>query len=442
MRTTSFVIRSDNELPRHLAQRQPFILANTEMILRYALQDVVANDGRVIMAGAIEFQTQINAELLADVCDPKELYRPELGDTLRFRCVYDPEIQRGVKETKEGLKEYLREKEIEAMMADIAANRFECPQLMWNLRAGETVWVYVQGPKQLRIYQGVATRPDTNHRHHAIIRFHHRYLRWMAETESEKMADYNPQRAYGLIIYTDDFQGEAHRFCVYNFLGWRMASTTAHYIESKTQAPHIHSKLARELMERSDVLGTANVEILCNQLSKHTAKMVTFGTLVDAVRMSFPDLTEESYAEVLEYLVEFIGELSQVRPNEIALLGVAERQKVRETSVADQAIMWRAYIQLAAWLREQKEENWKACLQILARPYTHRNNGQSETFDLFSRDNPIWLQRGVLAPGKSEVSHVVNKRSSSQAAFQLLRFLAVCYQGEQGSQPPTWSNPS
>jgi hypothetical protein len=437
MRTTatSFVIRSNNELPRHLAQRHAFSLGSTEMILRYPLQEVVADDGRVTMAGAVEFQTQVNAQLLTDVCDPKELYRPELQETHRFRCVYDPEIQRGVKETQEGPKEFLREKQIEAMMGYIGANRFECPQLMWNLRAGETIWVYVQDQKQLRIYQGVATRPDTNHRHHAIIRFHQRYLRWMAETGSENMGDYNPQRAYGLVIYADDFQGEAHRFCVYNFLGWRMASTTAHYIESKTQSPHIHSRLARELMERSGVLGTANVEILSNQLSKYTSKMITFGTLVDSLHLAFPDLTEEFYPEVLEYLVEFIGELSRARPKEIALLDVGQRQKVRETSMADQAIMWRAYIRLAAWLREQKEESWRASLEVLARPYTHRYNGDSQTFDLFSRDNPVWLQRGVLVPGKRQVPHVVNNRSSSQAAFQLLRFLAACYQGEQGSRP-------
>src|SRR5437867_603193 len=99
---TSFVIRSENEVPRHLAERQPFFLGNTEMILRHPLEDVVADDGRVIMAGAIDFQTQINAGLLTDACDPSEIFKPDLRGTHRFRCVYDPEIQRGVKETKAG----------------------------------------------------------------------------------------------------------------------------------------------------------------------------------------------------------------------------------------------------------------------------------------------------------------------------------------------------
>ncbi len=431
---TSFVVRWDNELPRHLTERKPFLLENTDMIFRYPPSDVVAEDGRVIMAGAIDFQTQINARLLTDVCDPNELYRSELRATHRFRCVYDPQIQRGVKETKGARKEFLREKQIEAMMKDIEANCFECPQLMWNLRAGETIWVYVQELRQLRLYEGVATRPDTNHRHHAIIRLHQRYLRWIAETGSEKMGSYNPERAYGLVICTDDFQGEARRFCVYNFLGWRMASTTARYIESKTQSPNTHSRLARELMERSSVLGTANVEILSNQLSKHTAKMLTFGTLVDSLRMAFPDLTEESYSEALDYLVEFIGELSRVRPNEIALLSVAQRQKVRESSLAHHPATWQALMRLATWLREQKEENWKARLQVLAKAYTYALKGQPQTCDLFSFQNPIWLERGVLAPGKRGVPYVVNNQRSRQVAFELLRFVAGSYRGEQGEE--------
>jgi hypothetical protein len=428
---TSFVVRTDSEIPSHLLQRQPFCLSNTEMILRLPREDVVADDGRVIMAGGVEFQTQVDAAFLVDVCDPNELYKPELRGTQRFRCVYDPHIQRGLKETKAGPKEFLRERQIQAMIKDIEANRFECPHLMWNLRADDTIWIYVRELKQLRIFQGVATRPDTNHRHHAIIRLHQRYLRWMAETNSEKMGNYHPHRAYGLVIYTDDFRGEARRFCVYNFLGWRMPATTAHYIQSKGQSPHIHSRLARELMERSGVLGTANVEILSNQLSKYTAKMVTFGTLVDSLRSAFPGLNEEAYPKILDYLVEYIAELSRVRPNEIAVLSQSERQNVRETSVAVQAPIWRAYIRLAAWLRDQKEENWKTRLQALANPYTYAVDGQRQTCDLFSRDNPVWLQRGVLAPGKTGVPRAVHNRSSSVAAFELLRYLAVCYPERQ-----------
>jgi hypothetical protein len=373
------------------------------------------------MAGAIEFQTSITPGVLSDICDPEELYRPSMRDSL-FRVVYDPDIQRGIKESKGGPKEFLRPSEIESMMTHIMENQFECPQLTWNLRAGETVWVYVRSTRELRIYQGVATRPDTNHRHHAIILTHRKYRGWMEQTGSATMGTYNPDRIYGLVIYTDAFQGEAHRFFVYNFLGWRVPTSTAHFIESKTSEPHIHSRLARVLMERSTMLGSSNIEILSNHLSRNSAKMLTFGTLVEALKASFPNVVEDSYEDTVEFLLEYLDTLGALRPRELALLSVAQRQTVRNASVVDQAVLWHGYIRLAAWIRDNQVTDWKDRLEVLNRPCDVENGREVGTMDLFSRDNPRWVAAGVIAAGKKG-PRVVNNRQARQGAFELLRDL-------------------
>ena len=116
----------------------------------------------------------------------------------------------------------------------------------------------------------------------------------------------------------------------------------------------IHARLARELMEQSGILTLQNVEIVSNQLSRNSAKMLTFGTLTEALRTGFPGLTEDEFAATLDYMVKFLQQLNSVRPQEIAVLSVAKRQKVRDESVADQAVMWHGHIQLAAWLRETR----------------------------------------------------------------------------------------
>lgn len=420
IQVSSFVVDSGSNIPLHLHDRAPFVLPNTEAIFRNPEKNVLEEDGKVLMAGAIEFQTQITPGRLTDVCDPDELYRPELRATHRFRSVYDPEIQRGIKETGGGPKEFLRPSQIEAMVKDIDENRFECPQLMWNLRAGETAWVYVRDAKELRIFEGVATRPDTNHRHHAIVRVHRRYLQWVRETASAEMGTYNPARPYGLVIYTDDAKGEAHRFFVYNFLGWRVSTSTAHYIESKAQVPQLYSKLARELMERSMVLGASNVEILSNHLSRNSAKIVTFGTLVDALKRAFPNLTEDGYEDVLAYLLEYLNALGEIRPNEIALLTVARRQRVRETSIADQAVLWHAYLRLAARLRDLEIDDWRAKLLPLGQDFAYQRNGHIQyEGDLFSRANPAWSDHEVIAQGRKG-PRVVNNRQSRQGAYEFL----------------------
>lgn len=410
----SYFVQSADQIPLHLKDRVPFTLSNTEAIFRWPETDVVGPDGRVLMVGAIEFQTQITPGMLTDLCDPEELYKPEMRDTHRFRSVYDPEIQRGVKETGGGPREFLRPSQIESMMQGIYDNKFECPQLMWNLRAGETVWVYIRDAREQRIYEGVGTRPDTNHRHHAIVRVHRKYQQWMRDTGSTQMGSYNPYRAYGLVVYTDDFQGEAHRFFVYNFLGWRVPTSTAHYIESKTAAPNLYSRLARELMERSQVLGAPNVELLSNHLSRNSAKMMTFGTLVDALKGGFPKLTEEKYDEIAKFMFDFLAGLNTVRPNEIAVLSVAQRQRVRESSVVDQTVMWHAYFRLAGRLWEGRGDCGQALLKLKEEYTTDGYSG-----DLFSRANPALAKCGVIAPGKKG-PRVVNNRESREGAFEFL----------------------
>lgn len=423
----SFIVDDEDQIPLHLKNRNPsFALPQVEIVYKQPFDKICpAGDGKVQMAGAIEFQARITPGFLSDYCDPEELHNASLRATHRFRCVYDQTIQRGPKETKGGVKEFLREAEIESMMDDIANNRFECPQLMWNLRAGECIWVYLTKRKELRIYQGVATRPDTNHRHHAIIRFHKRYLEWVEKTESTEMAGYNPNREYALILYTDDYQQEAHRFYVYNFMGWRVSTSTAHYIESKTRSPAPHAKMARMLMERSGILGTENVEILTNHLSRNSAKMVTFGTLHDGLKLAFPGIGDDEIEDALDYLVKFIEQLHKARPNELAVLSVAQRKKVRDTSLADQAVIWAGYLRLAAWLRENAPNGWQQAVQNLAiQPFRYRRADNSLwTGDLFNRNNPLWLDRGVIAPGKSGF-RVINSRPGRQAAFEILKEIA------------------
>jgi len=420
----SFIVDDEDKVPLHLKNRTPsFSLSQVEIVYKHPFDKICpAGDGKVQMAGAIEFQARTAPGFLTDYCAPEELHTPTMRTTYRFRCVYDPTIQRGLKDTKDGAKEFLRESEIESMMDDIANNQFECPQLMWNLRAGECLWVYLTKRKELRIYQGVATRPDTNHRHHAIIRFHKKYLRWVEETESMEMAGYNPNREYALIVYTDDYQQEAHRFYVYNFMGWRVSTSTAHYIESKTRLPALHAKLARLLMERSGILGSDNVEIVSSNLSRNSAKMVTFGTLNDGLKVAFPGLGGDELEETLEYLVKFLEQLHKARPDELALLSVTQRKKAREATIADQAVLWGAYLRLAAWLRENSPERWQDAVQELAvSPFRYRRSDNSVwTGDLFSRNNPLWLERGILVPGKTGL-RVVAGRSARQAVFEILK---------------------
>jgi hypothetical protein len=175
-------------------------------------------------------------------------------------------------------------------------------------------------------------------------------------------------------------------------------------------------------MEASGILGVKNVEVLNNQLSRNSAKIITFGTLVEALKSAFPSLTEDIYENVRTFLLKFLDELSQVRPNEIALLSVAQRQQAREATVADQAVLWHAYFRVAARLREVGPE-WPSYLTKLNSTIEYQDDdGELHQRDVMSRNNPIWLEKGVIAPGKKG-PRVVNNRQARTGAFEYLRDL-------------------
>jgi hypothetical protein len=147
--------------------------------------------------------------------------------------------------------------------------------------------------------------------------------------------------------------------------------------------------------------------------------------LHDGLKLSFPGLGDDEIEDVLDYLVKFIEQLHKARPNELAVLSVAQRKKVRDASLADQAVVWAGYLRLAAWLRENTPDGWQQAVQNLAiEPFRYRRSDNSVwTGDLFNRNNPLWLERGVIAPGKSGF-RVINSRPGRQAAFEILKEVA------------------
>lgn len=145
--------------------------------------------------------------------------------------------------------------------------------------------------------------------------------------------------------------------------------------------------------------------------------MLTFGTLTEALRTSFPAITaEEDFDETRDFLVNFLNELHNVRPEEIGLLSVAKRQKARDASLTDQAMLWHGYFHLANWLRDTRPDSRRDDLARLGRPVSYKDFSG----DLFSRDNPIWLVRALMAPGKRGL-RVLNNRQAREAAFEILK---------------------
>jgi hypothetical protein len=224
-------------------------------------------------------------------------------------------------------------------------------------------------------------------------------------------------KSFTVNIYVMPRQGESQLFYEYNVLG-KHADTTRAYVLSQTDPV---SKVVRELINQPPFQG--NVETVTNRLSKSSAKMVTFGTLHDAIRDARRGAPGRAVDEVAFY-TRFFGLLSRVRP-EIGTLSAAERNRVRSEFMVDQAVMFHAYVRLAEHLRVAMEtaknadadlvwEEWARTLERLRAPSSPRK-------DFFNRIAPLWQQRGVIRPSRSGGFAVANTRDTRQIAYELLR---------------------
>jgi hypothetical protein len=107
-------------------------------------------------------------------------------------------------------------------------------------------------------------------------------------------------------------------------------------------------------------------------------------------------------------------------------------------NLADQAVIWHGYFRLASWLQKDAPKTWRDDLQALGKPVTYQRDGKTYTGDLFSRDNPVWVDTAVMAPGKRG-PRVVNNRQAREAPTRRGRRVGarVPYVGR-----PRWSGPS
>jgi hypothetical protein len=335
--------------------------------------------------------------------------------------VFDPEISRGETETKKGKAQVLNEKTKEGFKEDLRNNVLRMPNLEWNLRYPLVLWVYVVEERKLLVYEGVATRPDSNHRHWAIDEVHQEYKEWLYQTGDKKFREYNPEAQYGLTIRTADRAEEATDFSKWNTQGTKATPSKAYHVSAMGIDPNPHAKLASQLMRMHGILGDKNVELSSTSLSKNSAKLVLFYTLVRGLNLAFPTIPteQEAYDDLRGYLLDFLTELNGVRPEEIALLSLERRQQVREESIADQAITWIAYFGLAAALRSVK--GWKSKLDALRQPVSI----DEYTGDLFSRKNPLWVKKGILIQNQEGKFRVVANRASQQEMIKALKDIVL-----------------
>jgi hypothetical protein len=105
-------------------------------------------------------------------------------------------------------------------------------------------------------------------------------------------------------------------------------------------------------------------------------------------------------------------------------LDITRRKRVRETLLVDSALAISAYVAIARKMRDRGAH--LSALDKLGQPVTVKNpiSREERQVDLFSRENPIWEQLGILVPSTKRSGEKVftlrNARQTREAMHNVL----------------------
>lgn len=293
--------------------------------------------------------------------------------------------------------------------------------LVWNLRPGHFEAFWDQSAKELYIYSGKVFLPDSHHRHQAILKA---VRTW--RTAPREYPKFSGSREFKVDLYFLTREDEGNYFFDKNQRPKPTAKSKAYDL---TTLDHL-SLLAKKMIDSSRNL-PGNVNRVTDRLVSKNPQVVTLSTLREMMKSFAPH--EELDASELDGLAavaaQFYDMLARVRP-ELGRLDSQARQFIRETLIADSAVMMHGF---AALMKEYNEDlgslgtakaraEWTKKLEILSSKKRYRLG--SWRGDLFEKANPLWQELGVVKPGRDRTRlTVLNTGAARSECGRALKLL-------------------
>jgi hypothetical protein len=138
--------------------------------------------------------------------------------------------------------------------------------------------------------------------------------------------------------------------------GLKISSTRSEYFNNKSY----ENVIVKKLLSKSDLKN--KVEIVRNTIDKKDVlNIVTFATLVNSIRMAFPNIQTQAQADrIAEFLCKFYNKLIDLVPE---LRDYDMRTVSKETSLIAENIMFYGYTAVASILYER--DDWESSMDLL-----------------------------------------------------------------------------
>ncbi|UUW92234.1 DNA sulfur modification protein DndB [Pimelobacter simplex] len=227
------------------------------------------------------------------------------------------------------------------------------------------------------------------------------------------LGTFNPETTFATRIWVADDDLAARVGSDYNTRGDKVNDTAAKFAYQDTA----EKRIARMLLTDSGHLGVDNVEVLKNNVSASSSKLVAFNTLTQAMESNWhgEPITQSEEEEQAKFLVSFWDELVKVRP-EFGRLGKSDRQALRGASIAGTALSIYGVIAIADKVRQAGLDP-RNVLGPLAEPVDIDGAAR----DYFSYENPVWTRIGALVLAEDRAG---NERLTLRMSFQTRKAVA------------------
>lgn len=303
----------------------------------------------------------------------------------------------------------------------LAGDKLFLNPLIWNLRPNTFEAFWDREESAIYIYAGRVYLPDSHHRHQAIVKA---VNTWREAPKEYPRFRGDKQYKVELYFFTKDDEGN------YFFDKNNRAAPTAKSKGYDLTTVDDLSLLAKQVIEKSKSL-VGNVNRVTDRLTAVNPQVVTLSTLREMMKSFAPDQAIDASELSGMALVAscFYDKLVAVRP-ELGILSISERRKVRDSLVVDAAVMMHGY---AALMRSYNDDlarkgptfanrEWDRRLQYLSKEPAYTFGKWSG--DLFSKSNPLWLEVGIVKPGRSGIRlTVINTGGARSEAGRVLKQL-------------------
>lgn len=290
--------------------------------------------------------------------------------------------------------------------------------LVWNLRPDTFDAYFDAAARKIYIYDGKIYLPDSHHRHQAILKAAAVY-----RSAPNEYPHFDLNKQFKVELYFLKKTDEGNYFFDKNQRPTPTAKSKAYDLTSLDDL----SVLAKRVIDLTPSLA-GNVNRVTDRLTAQNPNVVTLSTLRETLKhASDSEGLDESEIEGFATVASnFLQLLTEVRP-ELDKLPLAERKRVRVSSLVDAPIMFQGYSALISDFNtdvarlglSRTIDKWHGILQRLAPTATYSEG--TWRGDFFEKSNPMWTRLGIVKPGVSGKPTVSNNRAARIQAMRALR---------------------